>query len=74
MNKVKTDSTRRLAIEYFQGRQKPFTGEELEEYFDVNRHTIRRWREKGLRSFTVSKVVRFNVEDVYAFVKRKTIP
>ncbi|MFC1707435.1 helix-turn-helix domain-containing protein [Planctomycetota bacterium] len=63
---------RKAAIDYFGGRTKPFTQPELCELLGVTRFTLRRWRDCGLRCFTIGKILRYHVEDVYVFVLKHT--
>lgn len=47
---------------------KPFTQDEVQEFFGVSRFTILRWRrDRGLRCFISGGVIRFPVEEIYRF-------
>jgi len=63
---------RDTAIKYF-GRSKPFSYEEIADYFSVCKDTVERWvREDSIRVFVRGRVVRVRVEDLYAWICRRT--
>lgn len=74
MNTMDPTALRAAAIEYFGGRQHPFTQRELASFLGVSRYTLLRYRREGaLTAFVRGNVVRFAVESVYSFIIRQTV-
>ncbi len=64
---------RQAAVAYF-GRSRPFTLEELAEYFGASVATIQRWRrDQALKVFVRGGVVRVSVEAAYELVTSNTV-
>ena len=66
-------SIRDEAVRYFQGRTAPFTQKELEEFLQVTRFTLLKYRKDGvLRAFVRGSVLRYHLEDVYRLLMSQT--
>ena len=73
-SQTQNEAVRRAAVSYFGGRIKPFTIEELAEFFSVSVQTAHRWRRSlGLRCLTVGGTTRVSVEEVYRLVQSQTV-
>lgn len=71
--KTKEAALRQAAVAYF-GRSKPFTLEEVADYFGVSKPVVSKWRKDlGLRSFVRGGVTRISAEEVYKLLTSSTV-
>lgn len=72
-SKPSRSKLRAIAVEYFSGREKPFTPAEVSELLSVSRWTVNRLRVSGkLAALGVGRLKRYHVEDVYRYLMENT--
>lgn len=48
-----------------------YTNKDLQEFFQVGRHTLLNWREKGLPFVKIGGTIRYDLDEVKGWVKKQ---